>query len=130
MTSGIFTNPYIRVAYDSRKISWLPFTRRFERLYSVVHNLLNYLVGLPFRNPRRLEQPGDEVIEKVWNWNQTKGKAVQNGHDDLPIGEYHDVRRVVGPGRFCGGRALLMLRDNPKPSEKKWMSVQLPALPA
>lgn len=42
--SGIYTNPYIRVAYDSRTLRWLPLARRIERLYSSVHNMLNHLV--------------------------------------------------------------------------------------
>jgi hypothetical protein len=59
--SGIYTNPYIRVAYDSRALSWLSLTRRTERLYSSVQNMLNHMVSMPYYNPRRLEQAGDEV---------------------------------------------------------------------
>lgn len=29
------------------------------------------MIGMPYRNPRRLEQPRDEVVEKVWGWDQT-----------------------------------------------------------
>ncbi|KAF2735263.1 hypothetical protein EJ04DRAFT_601067 [Polyplosphaeria fusca] len=121
-SSGIFTNPYIRVAYDSRSLGWLGFTRRFERLYSPIHNMLNHLVGMPFWNGRRLEQPGEKVVEKVWSWDK------KSTGEDLK-GSYHDVERIVLPGRFCGGRALLVLNDEPKPGEKKWMTVPLPALP-
>lgn len=120
--SGIFTNPYVRVAYDSRTLSWLPFTRRFERLYSVVHNILNHMIGMPYRNVRRLEQPGDEVVEKVWSWDKAGvGKGIK--------GSYHEVKRIVSPGRFCGGRTLLVLNDDAKPGEKKWMTIPLPELP-
>jgi hypothetical protein len=126
--SGIYTNPYIRVAYDSRTLSWLSLTRRTERLYSSVHNMLNHMVGMPYRNPRRLEQAGDEVVEKVWSWDQTQEKATQNGADNILQGTYHDVKRIASPGRFCGGRTLLVLNDDPNPGEKKWMSVPLPAL--
>jgi hypothetical protein len=127
--SGIFTNPYIRVAYDSRTLSWLWLTRRTERLYSFVHNMLNNIIGMPYLNPRRLEQPGDVVVERVWSWDQTGQQATQVEAGNVPQGKYHDVKRVAGPGRFCGGRALLVLNDNPKPGEKKWMSVPLPAQP-
>ncbi|OCL00408.1 glycosyltransferase family 69 protein [Cenococcum geophilum 1.58] len=128
--SGIFTNPYIRVAYDSRTLSWLPYTRRIERLYSFIHNLLNHAVGLPSHNVRRLEQPGDTVVEKVWKYDDTgeKPKPGESGSDLK--GSYHDVKRVVSPGRFCGSRTLLVLNDNPKEGEKKWMNVPLPALPS
>lgn len=125
--SGIFTNPYVRVAYDSRTLSWLPLTRRTERLYSFVHNTLNHLIGMPYPNPRRLEQPGEEVVEKVWSWDKS-GEVTQGGAGTGPEGSYHDVKRVAGPGRFCGGRTLLVLNDDPKPGEKKWVSVPLPAV--
>ncbi|OCL13448.1 glycosyltransferase family 69 protein [Glonium stellatum] len=127
--SGIFTNPYIRVAYDSRTLSWLPYTRRIERLYSFIHNFLNHAVGLPSYNPRRLEQPGDEVVEKVWKYDETGEKPSPGEPGSNPKGSYHDVKRVVGPGRFCGSRKLLVLNDNPREGEKKWMDVPLPALP-
>ncbi|KAF2815758.1 uncharacterized protein BDZ99DRAFT_565695 [Mytilinidion resinicola] len=127
--SGIFTNPFIRVAYDSRTLSWLPFTRRAERLYSFVHNALNHLIGMPYRNPRRLEHPGDEVVEKVWRWDTTGKGPAQDESDSSLTGSYHDVKRVAGPGRFCGSRALLVLNEDPKPGEKKWKSVPLPAPP-
>lgn len=124
--SGIYTNPYIRVAYDSRTLSWLSLTRRTERLYSSVHNMLNHMVGMPYHNPRRLEQAGDEIVEKVWSWDKTQEKATQNGAGYILRGTYNDVQRVAGPGRFCGGRTLLVLNDDPKPGEKKWMSVPPP----
>ena len=124
--TGIYANPYIRVAYDSRTLSWLPYTRRVERLYSWIHNLLNYLVRFPEYNPRRLEKPGDEVVEKVWQYDATEGDSTQGS--DLQ-GSYHDEKRIVGPGRFCGQRKLLVLRDEPKQGEKPWYNVPLPALP-
>lgn len=52
--SGIYMNPYVRVAYDSRTLGWLHVTRCVERLYSFVQKVLNYLVGMPYPNPRKL----------------------------------------------------------------------------
>jgi hypothetical protein len=121
--SGIFTNPYIRVAYDSKSLGWLPITRRVERLYPIVHNLLNHLVGMPSKNPRRLEMPGDEVVEKVW-----KFETGNNGNNHR--GHYEDVERRAGTGRFCGNRQLLVLNENPKKGEKRWKSVPLPQPPS
>ncbi|KAF2114992.1 cryptococcal mannosyltransferase 1-domain-containing protein [Lophiotrema nucula] len=126
--SGIFTNPYVRVAYDSRTLRWLPLTRRFERLYSIVHNILNHQVGLPKLNVRRLEQPGEEVIEKVWTWDKKTQTHEGGARPDLE-GSYHDIKRVARPGRFCGGRALLVMNDDPKPGERKWTGVPIPAFP-
>jgi hypothetical protein len=49
--AGIYINPFVRVAYDPHTLSWLWTTRRFEKLYSIIHNIGNHLVGLPWFNP-------------------------------------------------------------------------------
>ena len=126
--SGIYTNPYIRVAYDSQTLWWLPLTRRIERLYSFIHNMLNHLVGMPYLNPRRSEQPGEEVIEKVWSWDKSTEVPPDKSGAKLK-GSYHDVRRIAGPGRFCGSRTLQVLKENPTLGEKKWATIPLPAPP-
>ncbi len=116
--SGIFMNPFIRVAYDSYTLGWLPYTRRVERLYSPVHTILNRLVGMPEFNPRRLESPGDEVVEKVWKYNEAESR-----------GSYEDVKRTAGPGRFCGTRKLMVLNENPRKGEKNWKNLPIPSEP-
>ena len=128
--SGIFMNPYIRVAYDPYTLRWLPYTRRIERLYSLAHTSLNRIVGMPEFNPRRLESPGDEVVEKVWTYSET-GEAVRLGKTgpeirDNPQGSYQDMKRVADPGRFCGTRRLMVLNENPKKGQKNWENVPLP----
>jgi hypothetical protein len=35
--AGIYMNSYVRVAYDSRTLGWLPYTRWVERAYSFIH---------------------------------------------------------------------------------------------
>lgn len=120
--TGIFMNPYIRVAYDMRTLRWLPYTRRVERLYSPIHNILNHLVGMPEFNPRKLEQPGDEAFEKVWEYNESEQKKGN--------GAYHEAKRIAEPGRFCGTRKLLVLRENPRPGEKTWENIKLPTIPS
>ncbi|KAI4093366.1 MAG: hypothetical protein LQ344_002954 [Seirophora lacunosa] len=122
--SGIFMNPYVRVAYDRYTLSWLRYTRRIERLYSWIHTILNRLVGMPQYNPRRLERPGDDVIEKVWKYDETASKT-----DSHPQGSYHEIRRTAGPGRFCGNRRLMVLNPDPKKGQKNWENVQLPPPP-
>lgn len=117
---GIFMNPYVRVAYDVRTLGWLPYTRRVERLYSLIHTLLNHLVGMPEYNPRRLDYPGSEVVDKVWIHEEAERKG--------EIGHYGDVKRIAEPGRFCGARKLLVLRDDPKPGEKSWETVESPTV--
>jgi hypothetical protein len=124
--SGIYTNPYVRVAYDSKTLSWLAHTRRLERLYPLVHNIVNSIGGLPAFNRRRLEQPGDEVIEKVWMYDRDGDTPEPGG---TPKGSYHEVKRIAGPGRFCGRRALSVLKEDAEEGGKKWMTLPLPLPP-
>jgi Cryptococcal mannosyltransferase 1 len=122
--SGIFMNPYIRVAYDTNTLRWLPYTRRVERLYSSIHNFLNHLVGMPERNPRRLETPGDEFTEAVWEYDDN------SDHADSPRvnlrGSYQQITRTVSPGRFCGERAQMVLMDHPEPGQPRWKKLRAP----
>jgi Cryptococcal mannosyltransferase 1. len=98
--TGIYMNPYVRVAYDPRTLSWLRFTRRFEKLYSFLHNLGNHLVGLPWYNPRRTEVPGQSVQETVWI-----PDASQDGG-----GSFQTVDRVAGNDGYCGRRGFSYCR--------------------
>jgi hypothetical protein len=116
--SGIFMNPYIRVAYDSSTLAWLPYTRRVERLYSLVHNIVNHLVGMPETNPRRLETPSNEFTETVWEFDDTPGGDLR--------GSYRQVTRTVPPGRFCGERAQMVLIDDPEPGQARWKKLPAP----
>ncbi|TKA80986.1 hypothetical protein B0A49_01046 [Cryomyces minteri] len=76
--TGIYMNPYIRVAYDPTTYWWLSLTRRPERLYPMIHRILNPLVGLPRPNPRRTEEPGQEVIDKSWVYNDPNWELTGN----------------------------------------------------
>ena len=122
--SGIFMNPYIRVAYDRQTLRWLPYTRRVERLYSWIHSILNHVVGMPQYNPRRQEIPGEEVLEKVWQYDIAAGKTGNH-----PQGSYQEMKRAAAPGRFCGIRRLMVMKQNPKQGEKNWENVPLPSIP-
>jgi hypothetical protein len=126
---GIYINPYIRVAYDVRTHSWLEFTRRFERLYTIGHNFVNWLVSRPPYQPRRAEEPGQTVWRREWQFDGPKqddlnrttisGEAMTNEIEKY--GHWEDVERVAGPGGFCGGRQLLLLRPQPwKSGERIW----------
>lgn len=119
--SGIYMNPYVRVAYDQSTLGWLPYTPRVERLYSWVHTILNHLVGMPEHNPRRLERPGEKVVEQVWHYDEAAGQS--GGH---PKGSYQGLERTVWPGRFCGIRRLMVMRPNPPKGQKNWENVPLP----
>ena len=96
--TGIYMNPYVRVAYDTTTLRWLSVTRRFERLYSIPHNILNHLVGLPWHNPRRTEAYREEVQEEVY-------AGVGQGK-----GYFRMVDRLAGTGGFCGRRGLQVMK--------------------
>ncbi|KAL9036303.1 MAG: hypothetical protein Q9180_004373, partial [Flavoplaca navasiana] len=122
--SGIYMNPFVRVAYDQSTLGWLPYTRRIERLYSWVHTILNHLVGMPQYNPRRLERPGENVVEQVWHYDEAASQS-----KGRPKGSYQQLERTAGPGRFCGIRRLMVMRPNPPKGQKNWENVPLPPEP-
>ncbi|RAL05095.1 uncharacterized protein BO80DRAFT_452026 [Aspergillus ibericus CBS 121593] len=100
--TGIYLNPYVRVAYDSGTLSWLGTTRRFEKLYSLLHNIIDHLVGLPWFNPRRTKVPGQTAQEIVW---------IPDEHDD-GNGSFQPVNRIAGTDGFCGRRGLQVIVEH------------------
>jgi Cryptococcal mannosyltransferase 1 len=98
--SGIYMNPYVRVAYGTRTLSWLGFTRRFERLYSPIHFLLTSMTGMPWYNPRRAEHVGEVVEESVWVPDQSL----------VAGGSFQFVSRIATNSGFCGRRGLQVMR--------------------
>ena len=113
---GIYMNPFVRVAYSKWTLSWLHFTRRFEHLYSIPHNVINHLAGLPFFNPRRTEEPGEKVQEKVW----VSDSGMEAG------GSFQiETRAATGDG-FCGKRMLQLIKETPRNGEKNWETMPVP----
>lgn len=127
--SGIYMNPFVRVAYDPRTLSWLGLTRRPERLCSIIHDMLNRAVGLPAFNPRRGEVPGQTVTDKVWEYDDPVAAFAGNLTNDALSGHYREVQRVAKPGGFCGGRKLLVLNDTPENGKGKWYGIPPPQPP-
>ncbi|TKX24312.1 hypothetical protein C1H76_3415 [Elsinoe australis] len=109
----IYMNPYIRVAYDTRTLSWLWLTRRLERLSPPSQHIMNLIGKRPSDNPRRLEEPGQKVSDRVWISDEKSGS-----------GSYQDVERIAKPGGFCGGRKLLALPEDGNGGH--WWSQTLP----
>ena len=106
--SGIYQNPYVRVAYGSWTLWWLPITRRWERLYSIPHNLVNHLIGLPRYNERR---------EQAF----TEGEASKTL--DNSNAEY---TKYIGDG-YCSMKTLQLLLQSPRQGEKNWETVSIPS---
>ncbi|KAM3416682.1 hypothetical protein BST61_g8273 [Cercospora zeina] len=129
--TGIYMNPYIRVAYSSSVLPWLSFVKRFERLYTPVHTIVDWIARRPSFNPRQFQEPGDEVIDRVWTWDAESLAAIRNGtdksHSSLK-GTYQEVRRTALPGGFCGARKMLYINEDPSNGLGKWASEKLPAV--
>ena len=88
--TGIYVNPFVRVAYSERTLSWIPFVRRFERLFTLPHFIVDWVAGMPKSNPLRFQQEKDEV------------------------------------GGFCSIKGLQVMRENAKPGEKNWETLEVP----
>ncbi|KAL3476238.1 cryptococcal mannosyltransferase 1-domain-containing protein [Aspergillus californicus] len=114
--TGIYMNPYVRVAYDSRTLSWLGLTRRPERLYSLIHNIISHLAAMPHFNPRRTEVPGQRVSESMWI------------PDDNSIGggSFEEAKRIASNDGFCGRRGLQVIVEERKEGEAGWESLPIP----
>lgn len=106
----IYVNPYVRVAYDSRTLSWLWFSKRIEKLYPPIHFIADWLVNLPHYNPRRHEKAWEMVEEMVWD-----GDGIDNEH-----GHWRMVQRLAKHDGFCGKRALQVLTTNSSEGQRNW----------
>lgn len=113
---GIYINPYVRVAYGTRTLWWLGLTRRFEKLCSIPHNMINHLVGMPRSNPRRIEVGGKESKERVW----VDDKGLVAG------GSFQEVSRMAESGGYCGLRTLQLIKNTVRKGEKNWETVPVP----
>lgn len=118
---GIYMNPYVRVAYDSRTLSWLWLTRRFEKLYTPIHFIADLLVNLPEFNARRDEISWQTVEEAMW---------VDDGTGSGQ-GSFQKVTRTAKHDGFCGRRALPVMKENKDqlaPGERNWEFIPTPPI--
>jgi hypothetical protein len=125
----IFMNPYIRVAYDERTLSWLALTRRPERLYSIIHDLLNKMMGIPGKTNRTDEKPGDIVKDTIWQYDDPIRGFASNATNEDFKGHYVTTERVVKPGGWCGGVNLLVINEKPEHGPGKWSKIWPPHPP-
>ncbi|KIV81716.1 hypothetical protein PV11_03879 [Exophiala sideris] len=115
--SGIYMNPFVRVAYDTKTLSWLGFTRRFERLYTPIHWLLDLATNAPYYNPRRREVAWQRVREKVW----VPDESLSRG------GSFQQVTRTASHAGFCGHPALAVMKKDIFEGEVNWDSIPVPS---
>lgn len=127
--SGIYVNPYIRVAYTPNTLSWLSLLRRPERILSPVHDLISRWVGFPSNNVRRLEEPGETYTDTVWEYDDPVAAFSANATTEDLAGKWVEQEHVATPGGFCGGRNLLVINEDAAPGESHWGKVNWPRPP-
>lgn len=127
--SGVYMNPYIRVAYDEKTLSWLSLVRRPERLYPIIHDILNPMVGFHSKNERLNDEPGSTVTDTIWEYDDPKKGFSSNATDADRTGHYKEVTRIAQPGSFCGSRNLLVINETPEQGEGKWGKIIPPKAP-
>lgn len=109
----IYLNPYIRVAYSSRTFHFLRIGRRFERLFAPLQKLLSASLDLPAKNPRRIQEAGEQYEDMVWKFDDAAWKfddAAWNVSGNMK-GGFRNITRVALPGGFCGVKQLLVLGE-------------------
>lgn len=100
--SGVYVNPYVRVAYSQRVLDLLPYARRLERLLPPIQRLIGRLASLPTKNPHRTVQQGEVFKEEVYGksgWEVVERK----GRSGMFCG-VREMQTIVGGGRKEGER--------------------------
>ncbi|PYI07209.1 hypothetical protein BO78DRAFT_443481 [Aspergillus sclerotiicarbonarius CBS 121057] len=115
--TGIYMNPFVRVAYDPRTLSWLWTTRRFEKLFPIIYNIVDHMVGLPWFNPRREEIPGQSVMDTVF---------VRDRNGDT-TDSFESRERITSHDGFCGRQGLQVIVPHREEGKKGWETIPLPA---
>lgn len=116
--TGIYINPFVRVAYDEQTLAWLPFTRRFEKLYSFVHHLLNVIIGLPRQQEQDKEEMYSTTRESARTLNQL---TIDTGRE-----RYRHVSHIGREDSFCSSQMLLVLKDFPPVDGSHWYKIPAP----
>ena len=115
--TGIYLNPFVRVAYGPATLSWLRFTRRFERLYNIPHRIVSVLARLPTYNPHRAVEEGEQFDEEVW----VSDATARSG------GSWQITNRTARNGLYCGVREMQILLQKQRTEDKNWMNTPIPA---
>ncbi|RYN16909.1 hypothetical protein AA0115_g12084 [Alternaria tenuissima] len=127
--SRIYMNPFVRVAYDEKTLSWLSFIRRPEKLYAPIHDILNYFVGFPEKKARFAEEPGELVTEKVWIYDHPAAAFAQNATEADLEGHYEKQTRRAAPGGYCSSPNLLVINEKPEHGSGAWSKIFVPRPP-
>jgi hypothetical protein len=124
---GIYINPFVRVAYKPITYSWIPFVTRYERVFSILQNIVSR-IGYPEYNPRRTELVGQEVLREMWVYDNVE-------YNDFPAsyssgGRFQPVHTIATPGGFCGQKRLFVMLNitegTNRNGKKNWKKIPIP----
>ena len=119
--TGIYINPFVRVAYKPVTYSWIPIITRFERFFAILQNIVSR-IGYPEYNPRRKERVGEETDRKIWGYDNEEAGAGN--------GAFRTVKAIATPGGFCGQKRLFVMLDmqngTNKDGKKNWEKLLVP----
>lgn len=117
--TGIYLNPFVRVAYSRDVLAWLSYVKYFERLLLPFQMIATSAASLPRFNPRRREQAGEQVTNEVWIWDGELSLSAASG-------SYKSVTRLASPGGHCGRRKQSIIVQRPGGFGKGWASYNAP----
>ncbi|KAK3350064.1 cryptococcal mannosyltransferase 1-domain-containing protein [Lasiosphaeria hispida] len=109
--TGIYANPFVRVAYTEEVLRWLPYVKRWERLFVLAFTFQSWFTPAA-ENPYRTVQEGEPFTEEIWDGE-----------------EWRLVSRVGRNGMFCGIRDMQVLRkEGAKPGKLSynWVNTRRP----
>ncbi|CAK7209732.1 hypothetical protein SCUCBS95973_000540 [Sporothrix curviconia] len=109
--TGVFVNPYIRVAYDATTLRRVRLAQRWERLLALPQAVISYWARLPTHNPHRQVREGDAFVEEVWS-SRAKSWSLET--------------RTGRNGMFCGVREMQVIDERPRTQDKNWANVAIP----
>lgn len=109
--TGVFVNPYVRVAYDWNTLCLQPLVQYWETLFAIPHAIVSYFSSLPTHNPHRLVKEGDDFVEEVWNTSSNSWTL---------------ETRTGRNGLFCGVREMQLMLQERRSQERNWANAVIP----
>ncbi|MCJ1387041.1 hypothetical protein MMC17_010170 [Xylographa soralifera] len=123
-STGIYINPFVRVAYKPATYSWIPFITRYERFFAILQYIISRLF-YPENNPRREDRAGEQVIRKMWDYDLDN-----DGAPVIGAGGFREVKALATPGGYCGQQRLFVMLEvkngTNKDGKKNWEKVPVP----
>lgn len=116
--TGTFFNPYVRVVYKPWLLSWILFSKRWERIWVPLQTFFTWATSSPAFNPHRTVKEGEPFTEEVWV-----------GNSSLSAGGSWEMKERVGRnGLMCWGRMMhIMKRKGERGNDRNWEKPKIPA---